>query len=55
LPILTAGVTVLSLEARRDGASRSLVVYGLVIAYAMAALTAYLGWHDFLGLRMWRY
>lgn len=55
LPILTAAVTVLSLAARRDGAGRSLVVYGLLIAYAMAALTAYLGWHDFLGLRMWRY
>jgi CubicO group peptidase (beta-lactamase class C family) len=55
LPVLTAVVTVLSLAAGRRGASRLLVVYGLVIAYAMAALTAYLGWHDFLGLRMWRY
>ena len=55
LPLLAAIVTVLALSARRNGASRWLVVYGLVIAYAMSALTAYLGWHDLLGLRLWRY
>ncbi len=55
VPSLAALVTALALAARRDGASRWLVVYALVIAYAMAAATVYLAAHDLMGLRMWRY
>jgi CubicO group peptidase (beta-lactamase class C family) len=55
VPALAGLVTALALAARRAGASRLLVVYALVIAYAMAGTTVYLAAHDLIGLRMWRY
>ena len=54
-PALAGLVTALALAARREGASRSLVVYALVIAYSMAGSTVYLAAHDLIGLQMWRY
>ena len=55
VPAMAVVVAEMSLKASRRGATRWLVVYTLLIAYAMAALTAYLGWHGLLGVRLWRY
>jgi CubicO group peptidase (beta-lactamase class C family) len=53
VPALSAVVTLLGLDARRQQASVSLVDYAYVVALAMAGLALYLGSNDLLGLRLW--
>ena len=53
VPALSAVVTWLGIDARRNNASRWLVVYAHVVALAMAGLALYLGSNDLLGLRLW--
>ncbi len=53
VPTLSAVVTLLGIDARRNRASRWLVVYTYMVALAMAGLALYLGSYDLLGLRLW--
>ena len=53
VPALSAVVTLLAIGARRQNASRWLVVYAHIVALAMAGLALYLGSNDLLGLRLW--
>jgi hypothetical protein len=55
VPAMAGLVTALALAAQRAQASRWLVAYALVIAYAMAGVTVYLAAYDLIGLRLWRY
>jgi hypothetical protein len=53
VPTLSAVITLLGIDARRNSASLWLVVYAHVVALAMAGLALYLGSNDLLGLRLW--
>jgi CubicO group peptidase (beta-lactamase class C family) len=53
LPVLAIVAGILAMRARSIGARRSLTLYALVVAVATAGVSAYLGAHDLLGLRLW--
>ena len=55
VPALAGLVFALAIAAKRAKASRWLVAYAHLIAYAMAGSTVYLATYDLIGLRMWRY
>ena len=55
VPVLACLVAVLAVTAWREGASRLLSGYALLIAAAMGGLGAYFNSHDLIGLRMWLY
>jgi hypothetical protein len=55
IPLAVVVVIVLAVAARRFGASRLLTGYAFAIALAMAGLSAYLGAHGLVGLRLWSY
>lgn len=55
VPTLALAISVLTIVAIREGASRALATYAGVIALAMGVLSVYLSSHDVLGLRLWAY
>jgi CubicO group peptidase (beta-lactamase class C family) len=55
VPVLACLVAVLAVTAWREGASRLLSGYALLIAAAMGGLGVYFNSHDLIGLRMWLY
>jgi CubicO group peptidase (beta-lactamase class C family) len=55
IPALAVLIAVLALLATRQSASRMLVAYGFMVAVAAAGVSAYLGSHGLIGLRLWMY
>jgi hypothetical protein len=54
-PALAVAVVAFAVAARKQGASRLLVGYALVVALAAAGVTVYLGVHRLIALRLWSY
>jgi hypothetical protein len=55
IPTLALVVGFLTLNATREGASRSLTTYAAFVGLAMGGLALYLSSHDLLGVRLWQY
>lgn len=54
LPALAFAIVAFATGARREGAPRTLVTYGLIVATATFVVTAYLWYWGLLGIRLWR-
>lgn len=55
IPVLALTVATLAVVAARQGASRLLTTYAIVVALAMAGLALYLEQQDLLAVRLWTY
>lgn len=55
IPTLALIVSIFTLIAIRERASRRLVTYAGAVALAMAGISLYLSQHDVLGLKLWEY
>jgi CubicO group peptidase (beta-lactamase class C family) len=55
IPTLAAIVAIFTITAIRERASRWLVTYAALVAFAMAGVSLYLSHHGLLGLRLWAY
>ena len=55
LPALVLIVPALAIGVRREDASRALTSYAWLVAIATAGVTAYLGAHGLIALRLWAY
>ena len=55
IPGLAVLISILVVLAIRERASRWLVTYAALVAFAMAGLSLYLGSHDMLALKLWSY
>ena len=53
LPALVLIVPALAIGVRREDASRALTSYAWLVAIAAAGVTAYLGAHGLIALRLW--
>lgn len=55
LPALSIAIAALAVGARKQGASRLLVRYALLVALAVAIISTYLGANGLIALRPWSY
>jgi hypothetical protein len=55
IPALAMVVSLLTLAAIRERASRGLSIYAALVSLSMGVVSLYLSQHDMLGLRLWLY
>jgi CubicO group peptidase (beta-lactamase class C family) len=54
-PSMAILIAFLAINARREGASRALIGYAIIVALAIAGLSQYLWEHGLIGIRLWNY